>query len=140
MNGKQLVATVEDTHRVAKALSAHLQAGDVIALAGALGAGKTHFSKGLVAGLGSGSTVTSPTFGIVHEYSDGRLPVAHFDFYRLESEEELLELGWDDYLDRGGVVIVEWADRFATFLPSHAQWWQLQHDEESGGRLLERVS
>ena len=140
MSDLHLLATVEETQRVARALAADLRAGDVIALTGDLGAGKTHFSQGLVAGLGSESAVTSPTFGIVHEYTDGRLPVAHFDFYRLENEEELLELGWDDYLDRGGVVIVEWADRYASFLPSHAQWWQLRHDEESGGRLLERVS
>ncbi len=140
MSERHLLITVEETHRVARSLAADLRAGDVIALTGTLGAGKTHFSQGLVAGLGSEAAVTSPTFGIVHEYPDGRLPVCHFDFYRLEGDEELLELGWDDYLDRDGVVIVEWADRFPSFLPSHTQWWQLQHDEESGGRVLERLS
>ena len=91
MSLPHLLATIDDTSRVAKSLATDLRAGDVIALTGALGAGKTHFSQGLVAGLGSEATVTSPTFGIVHEYPDGRLPVAHFDFYRLESEDELLE-------------------------------------------------
>lgn len=135
----KLLTSPEDTRSAASALAADLQAGDVVALTGTLGAGKTHFTQGLVAGLGSGDTVTSPTFGIVHEYVDGRLPVFHFDFYRLETAEELLEVGWDDYLDRDGVVVVEWADRFRELLPRQAQWWRLEH-EESGGRRLERLS
>lgn len=129
----------EETRLAAASLAADLKAGDVVALMGTLGAGKTHFTQGLVKGLGSVETVTSPTFGIVHEYVDGRLQVYHFDFYRLESAEELLEIGWDDYLERDGVVVVEWADRFRELLPKHAQWWRLEH-EESGGRRLERLS
>ena len=98
-------------------LASSLQAGDVIALTGGLGAGKTHFSKGIVMGLGADEEVTSPTFPLVQEYHSGRLPVFHFDFYRLESAKELLALGWDDYLDEQGVVIVEWADKFPELLP-----------------------
>ena len=103
-----------------------LRPGSVIALVGPLGAGKTHFSKGLVAGLGGDpDSVTSPTFTLVHEYTHGcRLPVFHFDFYRLDSPAELLAIGWDDYLDEGdGVLLVEWADKFPDLLPPDTQWW-----------------
>ena len=114
-----------------------LAAGSCVALVGDLGAGKTHLSKGIVAGLGSDADVTSPTFTLVHEYRDGRLPVFHFDFYRLESEGGLLAIGWDEYVEAGGVVIVEWADKFPEVLPADAQWWRLAHDV-NGGRVLER--
>ena len=134
------LATPEETHGLGADLAGELKAGDVIGLTGTLGAGKTCLSQGIVAGLGSMASVTSPTFGLVHEYVDGRLPVYHFDFYRIEAAEELLELGWDDYLDRDGVVIVEWADRFAELMPEQTQWWRLAHDEETGGRRVERLS
>lgn len=97
-------------------------AGTVIGLVGGLGAGKTHWTKGFVAQLGSSEDVTSPTFGLVHEYSGGRLPVFHFDFYRLKSASELLAIGWDEYLDQGGVVIAEWGDKFPDLLPPGATW------------------
>ena len=100
--------------------------GDVIALVGDLGAGKTHWTKGFVAALGAASPVTSPTFGIVHEYDGGRLPVRHLDFYRIESEAELLALGWDEILDAPGVVIVEWADKFPDLLPAGTQWFRFE--------------
>ena len=92
--------------------------GDVVALNGDLGAGKTHFSKGLVAGLGALEVVTSPTFALVQEYRSGRLPVFHFDWYRIESADELIRLGWDDYLDEEGIVVVEWAEKFPELLPT----------------------
>ncbi len=98
------------------------QAGDVLALSGDLGAGKTEFVKGLVAGLGSRTPVTSPTFTILHEYQGGRLPVYHFDFYRLETPEAVLRLGLDDYFFGEGVTIVEWANRFPNVIPEIAQW------------------
>jgi len=94
--------------------------GTVIALCGGLGVGKTHWTKGFVAALGSTAEVTSPTFGLVHEYLDGRLPVFHFDFYRLGSAEELLAIGWDEYLEGSGVIIAEWGDRFPEILPNGA--------------------
>jgi tRNA threonylcarbamoyladenosine biosynthesis protein TsaE len=127
------VATVDWGREFAKSL----KAGSCVALVGDLGAGKTHLSKGIVAGLGSDADVTSPTFTLVHEYRDGRLPVFHFDFYRLESEEELFAIGWDEYVEAGGVVIVEWADKFPDVLPVDAQWWRLAHDG-NGGRVLVR--
>ena len=91
--------------------------GSVWWLSGDLGAGKTHWTKGFVAGVGSEAAVTSPTFGLVHEYAGGRHPVFHFDFYRIESASELLSLGWDDYLERGGIVVVEWGDKYPDLMP-----------------------
>ena len=99
-----------------RAAAAQVRPGDVIALIGGLGAGKTHWTKGLVAGLGSGAEVTSPTFGLVHEYPGGRLPVFHLDFYRLENAGELIALGWDEYLEADGVIIAEWGDKFPDLL------------------------
>jgi len=96
--------------------------GSVIALVGGLGAGKTHWTKGFVAGIGSASDVTSPTFGLLHEYPGGRLPVFHLDFYRLESAAELIALGWDELLDQGGVIIAEWGDKFPELLPPETIW------------------
>jgi tRNA threonylcarbamoyladenosine biosynthesis protein TsaE len=96
--------------------------GDVFALTGDLGAGKTQFVKGFVRGVGSQAGVTSPTFVLVHEYTDGRLPVYHFDFYRIENRDALLRLGFDDYVFGDGVSLIEWADRYRDLIPSHAKW------------------
>jgi len=87
-----------------------LKPGAVVALFGDLGAGKTAFTRGLATGLGISMSVTSPTFTIVNEYP-GEIPLFHFDMYRLESENELFDIGWDDYLDRNGVCAVEWSER-----------------------------
>lgn len=100
-----------------RAAAVGVRPGMVIALIGGLGAGKTHWTKGFVAGLGSAAEVTSPTFGLVHEYPGGRLPVFHLDFYRLENADELIAIGWDEYLEAEGVVIAEWGDRFPEVLP-----------------------
>ena len=94
-----------------------LKPGAVIALYGELGAGKTAFTRGLAAGLGIGMCVSSPTFTIVNEYP-GEIPLFHFDMYRLESETELFDIGWDDYHERGGVCAVEWSEKVpGAFLP-----------------------
>ena len=106
-----------------------------MALCGQLGAGKTHVVKGLLDGLGSTEDVTSPTFSLVHEYQRARLPVFHFDFYRMTSKAELLNIGWDEYLDEPGVVVVEWADMFPSLLPAHTQWFQLEVLPEGGRRV-----
>jgi tRNA threonylcarbamoyladenosine biosynthesis protein TsaE len=105
-----------------KVTAAITQAGTVIALVGGLGAGKTHWTKGFVAGIGSAAEVTSPTFGLIHEYAGGRLPVFHLDFYRLDSAAELLALGWDELMDQEGVIIAEWGDKFPELLPADAIW------------------
>jgi tRNA threonylcarbamoyladenosine biosynthesis protein TsaE len=98
------------------------RAGDVFALTGDLGAGKTQFVKGFVAGVGSRDEVTSPTFTLIHEYSGGRFPVYHFDFYRLDSADAVLRIGFDDYVEGDGVCLIEWADRFRELLPRNATW------------------
>lgn len=105
-----------------RAAAATVRAGTVIALVGNLGAGKTHWTKGFAAALGSPVDVTSPTFGLVHEYHGGRLPIFHLDFYRLESAAELIALGWDEYLDQDGVIIAEWGDKFPEILPPDTIW------------------
>ena len=94
--------------------------GDVFALVGEVGAGKTQFVKGFVAALGSDDEVTSPTFTLVHEYDGGRLPIYHFDFYRLDSPDSVTRLGFDEYVYGDGVCLIEWADRFPTLLPASA--------------------
>ena len=111
----------------------------MLALCGTLGAGKTHFVKGLVAGLGGDpADVTSPTFTLVNEYEGSRLPVFHFDFYRLEAEDELLAIGWDDYLSGGGLVVIEWADKFCRLLPDATRWFDLEAAAENVREISER--
>jgi len=122
--------SVEETINFANEWAWHLQPNDVVALIGDLGAGKTHFVKGLLQGLESTEEATSPTFTLVHEYGGGRLPVFHFDFYRLGSRAEIDELGFDDYLEDGGICVIEWADRFAQVLPKRARWLRLEIVDE----------
>ncbi len=101
----------EETEKAGEELGLKLQPGAVVALRGDLGAGKTAFVRGLARGLGIHSGVSSPTFTVVNEYEGGRCPLFHFDLYRLENEQELLDIGWDDYLARGGVIALEWSER-----------------------------
>jgi len=100
----------DETIREGEKLGRKLKPGDIVALYGELGAGKTAFTRGLAAGLGISTSVSSPTFTIVNEYP-GDIPLFHFDMYRLESENELFDIGWDDYHDRGGVCAVEWSEK-----------------------------
>ena len=106
----------EETERVGAALGRILRPGTVIACRGGLGAGKTAFTRGLARGLGYTDIVTSPTYTIVNEYLGGRLPLFHFDMYRLSSSDDLWDIGWEDYLDRGGVCCVEWSENVADAL------------------------
>ena len=99
-----------ETEAVGEMLARKLQPGTVIAYEGDLGAGKTAFTRGLARGLGCNETVTSPTYTIVNEYLSGRMPLFHFDMYRLRSADDLWDIGWEDYLDRGGVCAVEWSE------------------------------
>ena len=105
-----ITTSAEETETVGRALAGTLTAGTLLALRGDLGAGKTAFVRGLAAGLGCEGRVTSPTFTIVNEY-EGKLPLFHFDLYRLEGEDELYDIGFDEYLARGGVCAVEWSER-----------------------------
>ncbi len=126
-----------ETFALGRAFAESLHSGDVIALCGELGAGKTHFIKGLAAGLGCDpDAVTSPTFTLINEYTDGRLPLYHFDFYRLENGLELIRVGLDDYLDGNGVVAIEWADKFPQLLPKSTKWLYFRHNED-GSRSIE---
>jgi tRNA threonylcarbamoyladenosine biosynthesis protein TsaE len=107
-----------DTERLGAALATHLQPGTVVALIGPLGAGKTRLVQAVSAALGVPSgRVTSPTFVLVNEYTSGRMPVYHFDTYRLKDDDEFLNLGPDEYFDSAGITFVEWADRVEALLP-----------------------
>ena len=107
---KYLSNSPEETEKIGEALARQLQPGTVLAYRGDLGAGKSAFTRGLARGLGIEEPVTSPTYTIVNEYLSGRLPLFHFDMYRLRSADDLFDIGWDDYLERGGVCAVEWSE------------------------------
>ena len=103
----------EETEQIAANLAQTLLPGTVIAYEGDLGAGKTAFTRGLAKGLGVTDIVTSPTYTIVNEYLTGKMPLFHFDMYRLNSSDDLWDIGWEDYLDRGGICAVEWSENVA---------------------------
>ena len=105
-----LTQNEEETEALGRRLGERLTPGTVVAYTGDLGAGKTAFTRGLARGLGITERVTSPTFNIVNEYEGGRLPLFHFDLYRLGGADELFDIGWEDYLARGGVCAVEWSE------------------------------
>ena len=123
--------SVAETEAIGRRLAKDLNPGSVLALQGELGTGKTQFTKGLVAGLGAAAAVTSPTFTIVHEYPGGRLPVYHFDFFRLEDKSSIARLGLDDYFFGDGVSVIEWADRFSEFVPEQARWVSFEIESET---------
>lgn len=108
------------------------KAGSILALRGDLGSGKTQFVKGIAAGLGAAGEVTSPTFTLVHEYSDGRLPIYHFDFFRIEDRQSAERLGLDEYFFGDGVSVIEWADKFPELIPKQAQWISFETKSENG--------
>ena len=108
--------------QIGRQIAEDANSGSVLGLQGDLGSGKTVFVKGVVAGLGGTADVTSPTFTLVHEYRGGRLPVYHFDFFRLENEQSIARLGLDDYFFGDGVCLIEWADRFPGCIPERARW------------------
>ena len=100
----------QQTESVGEQLAKQLRPGAILAYQGDLGAGKTAFTRGLAKGLGAAEPVTSPTYTIVNEYLSGRLPLFHFDMYRLSCSDDLFDIGWEDYLDRGGICAVEWSE------------------------------
>ncbi len=128
-----------DTEKVGEALAKILAPGSIIAYCGDLGAGKTAFTRGLARGLGCSDMVTSPTYTIVNEYLSGRMPLFHFDMYRLASSDDLWDIGWEDYLDRGGVCAVEWSEN-VTDAMENAIWVRIEKiDDESRRITLEGV-
>lgn len=106
----------EQTEALGSALAGQLRPGDIVAFFGDLGAGKTAFVRGLARGLGIREAVTSPTYTVVNEYTSGRIPLFHFDLFRLSGPDDLFDIGWEDYLERGGVCAVEWSERAETLL------------------------
>ena len=125
-----------ETEYLGRRLGLRLGPGAVVAYTGDLGAGKTAFTRGLARGLDISERVTSPTFTIVNEYEGGRLPLFHFDLYRLGSSDELFDIGWEDYLARGGVCAVEWSENVADALEEDAIRVDLRRGESDGQRII----
>lgn len=136
----------EETEAVGAALGKILQPGTILAYRGDLGAGKTAFTRGLARGLGYCEPVTSPTYTIVNEYLGGRLPLFHFDMYRLASSDDLWDIGWEDYLERGGVAAVEWSENVddamenAVYITIHKTGENMRRIEIEGGIDLADLS
>ena len=125
-----------ETEAAGADLAARLTPGSVIAFTGDLGAGKTAFTRGLARGLGVEERVTSPTFTIVNEYEGGRLPPFHFDMYRLGSADELFDIGWEDYLARGGVCAVEWSEHAEGAFEEEPIWVDIRRGESDDQRFI----
>lgn len=130
------VNSVEETWQLAKELAAELKPGDVVCLEGDLGAGKTTFTQGLAAAMGVKGRVTSPTFCIVQEHAGERMLV-HMDLYRLHGEEDVVAIGWEDYLAQGAILVVEWPDRAGSLVPSNARHLVFTHLEGEESRRIE---
>ena len=127
----------QETKEFGKKLAESLEAGATIALIGDLGAGKTTLTKAIASGLGVGEVLTSPTFTIVCEYDSGRLPLYHFDVYRVHDSEELFEIGFEDYLHRGGVCLIEWANLLEEgLLPENTMTIKMEYGEGETERIL----
>lgn len=127
----------EQTRAFALELAEGLKKGDLIALSGDLGTGKTAFTRYIAEGLGITETVTSPTFTIIQEYRSGRLPLYHFDVYRVSDEEELFELGYEEYFYGDGVCVVEWADLIENLLPEGALRIHIEYGRGEDERIFE---
>ena len=126
----------EETEAIGRKIAAKLLPGDIIAYYGDLGAGKTAFTRGLAAGLGVTEQVTSPTYTIVNEYLSGRMPLFHFDMYRLGSSDELFDIGWEDYLARGGVCAVEWSEIVSDALEDGVLRVDIRRGAGEGERII----
>ena len=122
----------EDTFRVGEQLAKDARPGDIYTLDGDLGVGKTIFTKGMAKGLGIGEPVTSPTFTILQEYESGRLPLYHFDVYRIGDPEEMDEIGYEDYFYGQGICLIEWADLIEELIPKEAVRICIEKDLEKG--------
>lgn len=131
---KTIVETscMEDTAKYAYEMAVNAEPGQVYALIGDLGVGKTVFTKGFAEGLGIEEPVSSPTFTILQIYEEGRLPLYHFDVYRIEEPEEMEEVGFDDYVYGDGVCLIEWAGRIEELLPENTIWILIEKDLEKG--------
>ena len=135
MEKRIILKNETDTRSFGARLAKEMQPGQVYALIGDLGAGKTTLAKAIARGLGVTETLTSPTFTIVQEYDTGRLPLYHFDVYRVNDEDELFEIGLEDYFHKGGVCLIEWADLIEDLLPAGTVTIRLSYGEEEGERI-----
>lgn len=126
----------EECRKFGRNLAETLEADDVIGLVGDLGTGKTSLTKSIAEGLGIREQITSPTFTIVREYHSGRIPLYHFDVYRLDSGAEMIALGGEEYFDSGGITVIEWADRVAEILPDETKMIFLEYGENEGERIF----
>lgn len=127
----------EETANFGLDLGKHLQKGDIVALIGDLGTGKTALTKAIARGLGITETITSPTFTIVQEYTSGRLPLYHFDVYRIQEPEELYELGYEEYFFGEGVCVIEWADLIEELLPDETKVIRLEYGSGESERIYQ---
>ena len=127
----------EETEALGARLADALDGGRVVAFTGDLGAGKTAFVSGMARALGVEERVTSPTFTIVNEYEGGRLPLFHFDMYRLDGADELFHIGWEDYLARGGVCAVEWSENVSDALEGGAVWVEIRRGAAEDQRIIQ---
>ncbi len=128
-------ASPQETEELGHRLGSQLKPGAIIAYYGDLGAGKTAFTRGLARGLGIEDPITSPTYTIVNEY-EGRIPLFHFDMYRLSCSDELFDIGWEDYLSRGGVIAVEWSERVEDALEGALTIRIRKDPERDDGRII----
>ena len=129
-------ASEQDTEALGRALVQRLQPGAVVAFTGDLGAGKTAFVRGMAQGLGIPQRVTIPTFTIVNEYEGGRLPLFHFDMYRLRDADDLFDIGWEDFLSRGGICAVEWSENIRDALDEDTLWVDIRRGMTDGQRII----
>ena len=125
----------EDTKNFGLKLAGELKEGDVLALIGDLGTGKTALTSYIAEGLGISQRVNSPTFTIVKEYHDGRLPLYHFDVYRIIDPEEMFNIGADEYFFGGGVCVIEWADLVEEVLPENTKYIYIEYGKKEGERI-----
>lgn len=133
---RRTTQSAAETRALAGELAAGLRVGDVLALHGELGAGKTCFIQGLAAALGVREAVSSPTYTLVHEYA-GRVPLYHLDLYRLRGADEALAMGLDEWLEGDGVTVIEWAERAAEVLPARTRHVYLRHGQQADERVVE---
>lgn len=127
----------DETTKFGLNLGKNLQKGDIIALTGDLGTGKTALTKAIARGIGVKETITSPTFTIVQEYTSGRLPLYHFDVYRISDPEEMYELGYEEYFFGEGVCIIEWADLIEELLPKETKAIRLEYGAGESERIYQ---
>lgn len=128
--------SVEETMDLGRKLGTVVQKGTTLCLTGDLGTGKTHFAKGFAEGLGITETITSPTFTIVNEYHSGRLPLYHFDVYRIHDAEEILQVGFEEYVYGQGVTLIEWADMIESILPDAFLQVKIEKTPEENQRKI----